>query len=352
MSDQIWILGATGRSGRGIAELLHATGHKLVLAGRNASGLRALADRLGSADTATGPLDSLLAQLRDAAPAVVVNTVGPFARTSARVIEACPPGTHYVDIANEIPAFEQAFDQHSSAVGRGSTIVTGAGFGVLATESLVAQMCARWPGPARVRVDAIASLAIEEGVIGSALAGSILDGLPDGGRQVEQGRLVRAGLAGQRQRLTTPDGDPVTTSLLPSGDLLAAWRTSGAGAVVSGSAMLPSGPSARVLLPAVSLLARVSVLRRFAIDRLAAVRTRPREMERRSSWGHCAMEWPDGTRREGWLRLGDAGDFTSAATAEVARRLAGQEDVATGAYTPAALFGPSLVVDLGGEFIL
>jgi short subunit dehydrogenase-like uncharacterized protein len=351
MSDQIWVLGATGRSGRGIAELLHASGHKLVLAGRDPSRLRALADRLGGADTATGSLDALLTQLRDAAPAVVVNTVGPFARTTARVIEACPPGTHYVDIANELPAFEQALAQHDAAVDRGSTLVTGAGFGVLATESLVARMCERWPGPARVRVDAIASLAVEEGLIGSALAGSILDGLPDGGRQVERGRLVRAALAGQRQRLTTPDGDAVTTTLLPTGDLLAAWRTSGAGSVVSGSAMLPGGPVVRALLPAVSLLARASVLRHFAVDRLAKVRIRAQRMERRSSWGHCAMEWPDGTRREGWLRLGDAGEFTNAATAEVARRLAGQ-DVAAGAYTPAALFGPSLAVDLGGEFVI
>ena len=61
-------------------------------------------------------------------------------------------------------------------------------------------------------------------------------------------------------------------------------------------------------------------------------------------------EWNDGTSREGWLRLGDAEHFTEAATAEIARRLLGQQGT-PGAYTPAALFGASLATDVGGEFV-
>ena len=63
------------------------------------------------------------------------------------------------------------------------------------------------------------------------------------------------------------------------------------------------------------------------------------------------MEWSDGTRREGWLRLADAQEFTTAATAEIARRLA-TEEVRSGAYTPAALFGPELAEALGGTFVI
>jgi short subunit dehydrogenase-like uncharacterized protein len=351
MTNHIWILGATGRSGRAIAERLHEMGLDLVLAGRDPARLRSLAAKLGNADTASGSLDSLVSQLRDAAPAVVVNTVGPFARTTRQVIEACPPGSHYVDLANELPAVEYALEQHDKAVEEGSTIVSGAGFGVLGTESLVVKMCALWPEPTTVRVDAIPSVAIEEGAIGSALAGSILDGLPEGGRKVERGRLVRSAVAGQRLHLTTPNGDSVTTAALPTGDLVAAWRASNADSVVSASNMIPSGPAVSVLLPVVSFISHVSVLRRFAVGRLAKVHMRAKDMPREYSWGHCAMEWSDGTRREGWLRLADAQEFTTAVTAEIARRLATGE-VRTGAYTPAALFGPELAEAAGGTFFV
>src|ERR1700712_2230700 len=101
MTNQIWVLGATGRSGRGIAERLHEMGLDLVLAGRDPARLQALAAKLGNAAIASGSIDSLLTQLREAAPAVVVNNIGPFAQTTRQVIAACPPGTHYVDLANE-----------------------------------------------------------------------------------------------------------------------------------------------------------------------------------------------------------------------------------------------------------
>ena len=91
---------------------------------------------------------------------------------------------------------KRSWTAHERAVAHGSTVVTGAGFGVLATESVVLRMCEGRPAPARVRVDAIPSLATEKGVIGSALAGSMLDGAPAGGLRVEHGRLVRFPVAG------------------------------------------------------------------------------------------------------------------------------------------------------------
>lgn len=49
--------------------------------------------------------------------------------------------------------------------GRGLTLglVTGAGFGMLATESVVLKLCQDRPTPDRVRTDALASVEIEEG---------------------------------------------------------------------------------------------------------------------------------------------------------------------------------------------
>lgn len=349
-SGDIWVLGATGRSGRGIARRLRDLGHTVVLAGRDAARLSSIAAELDGVRVVSGSFDSLLTQLRAAAPSVVVNTIGPFARTSVPVITACPPGTHYVDIGNELDGVRQVLDGHERAVADRSTIVTGAGFGVIATESAVLRVCEGRSVPAHVRVDAIPSLAMEEGVIGSALAGSMLDGAPDGGRRVDRGRLVRFAVAGAPQQLTTPAGDTVTTSALPTGDLLAAWRISKADSVIAATSAIPSGPAVRAVIPVLSVLLRWAALRRVATARLARVPIRARERSAEFSWGHARADWNDGTSVDGWLRLGDAQLFTETAAAEIAHRLS-EHYAPVGAYTPAGLFGLSLATDLGAEFL-
>lgn len=348
MSDEIWILGATGRAGRGIARRLADSGHHVVLAGRDSA--RLVAATMDGARQVVGPFDAVLAQLSDAAPAVVVNTVGPFARTAGQVLDALPPGTHYVDIGNELPGVQAVLDRHERAVANGSALVTGAGFGVLATEAAVLRLCQNRPVPARVRVDAIPSLATDGGVIGEALAGSMLGSAHQGGRRVAHGQLVRAGVASERLQLTLPSGDVVTTSLLPTGDLLAAWRASGAPEVVSGSSEIPSGAAIRATLPVLSLALRSATLRRLVIGRLARVPLPVRERPREFSWGHASAQWDDGTTAEVWLRLTDAGDFYENVAAETTRRLL--VGTSPGAYTPGALFGATFASDLGAKFIV
>jgi hypothetical protein len=80
------------------------------------------------------------------------------------------------------------------------------------------------------------------------------------------------------------------------------------------------------------------------------VQGKERERPRESCWARARAEWPSETR-EGWLRTGDAMDFTAASVAEVAHRLA-TGDARTGAYTPGALFGSALATAAGGEFVV
>jgi hypothetical protein len=69
------------------------------------------------------------------------------------------------------------------------------------------------------------------------------------------------------------------------------------------------------------------------------------------SWSYAGVEWSSGTRRQGWLRSGDAMVFTADVMARVAIRLI-QGGVAPGAWTPGALFGAGLANECGGEFTL
>jgi short subunit dehydrogenase-like uncharacterized protein len=235
----------------------------------------------------------------------VVNTIGPFAQTMLPVVRACSPGTHYVDLTNELPAVTALLDLHDEAVETNRTLVTGAGFGVLATESVVLSLCAGRPPAERVRVDALASVVSEPG--------------------------------------TTVSG--------PTGKLEAARRASGGSSVVAASSLFPAGPLIRVGLPIATAALRIPPLRGAVTGRIARTPTTTRARPREHSWAHARVRWSSGEVREGWLRAGEGMEFTAAVAAGVAGRPARGEGK-PGAHTPGALFGPERASDAGGEFLL
>lgn len=102
------VLGATGVFGRRVAErLLRIPGIHVALIARSANVLRDLADRLGQSNrTSTHALDldsdEAETQLSTAvAPAIVVDTVGPFQRRDWRWQRwAIARGVHWIDLAD------------------------------------------------------------------------------------------------------------------------------------------------------------------------------------------------------------------------------------------------------------
>ncbi len=358
MQSEVWILGGNGRSGRAIAAELVSRGISPVLVGRDAARLKDAAARVGDGRIViAGSAESIGTEIRRQRPAVVINTIGPFTATAVPIARACLAGSDYIDLANDVATVLATLGLSGVAADAGRTVVTGAGFGVTASESVVVKLCQGHPAPARVRVDMIPSLATEAGVIGEALAGTILSGLPGvegggryAGRRYSGGRLVAARIGADVAHLTLPDGGQVTTAGIPLGELVAAQRASGAPSVVSASSETPSSPAARALLPLATALLTYGPVRNFAQSRLARVKLKARERPRPYSWGHACLEWADGTTQEGWLRVGDAQAFTGMVPAEVARRLQAGEG-RPGAFTPAALFGPSLALACGGEYM-
>ena len=352
--NEIWILGATGRSGRAVAAKLVAQQISPVLVGRDAARLQQIAAALGGVRTVTATsMDALTAEIGRQKPGVVINTIGPFTATALPIARACAPGTHYVDISNEIGSFIPLLALHDAAVANGQTFVTGAGFGVLATESLVLKLCENQPTPTKVRVDALPFVAAEPGTFGEALAATIVEGMALGGRRYAGGQLVRTRPASDVQTLNLPDGSRVTTAGWNAGELVAARRASNAPTVVAASSMVPHAPIARAILPAVSSLMRVGAVANFAKSRMSAIEIKapPEPLKEAFSWAHARVQWESGAVREAWLRLGDATDFTTNVMAEVAMRLA-SDAARPGAYTPGALFGAQLTEVAGGQFFL
>ncbi|MBB4689503.1 saccharopine dehydrogenase family protein [Amycolatopsis jiangsuensis] len=353
-SGEIWVLGATGRIGRSVVAGLARQGVDPVLVGRRRAALVALqagsgrenADKIVVADGTEAIADAL----RAGRPAVVVNLIGNYAETARVFADAVLPGGHYVDLAADPVAVPQVLDRHGEAVDAGSTLVTGAGFGVLAAEAVVAALCADRPVPDHVRVDALASVAMEAGVVGEAFASSMIEGMRNGGLRYENGRLVKTRLGADPKTLTLPDGETAKSAGAATGELFAAQRVSGAPAVTATSALAPTSPVVRAVLPVAGALLSILPLRRFLVRQMAQAKMKASPRPRRHSWGHAVVTWPDGTVREGWLRADDGMDYTAAVITEVAQRLARGEG-RPGAYTPAAAFGADVAVSAGGTFV-
>src|SRR6201992_393534 len=118
MDTEIWILGGTGRSGRVIASGLMTRGLTPVLVGRDPTRLAAAARVITQAATeatfdidiqprtlVAASLDEMAAAIRRDRPAIVINTVGPFATTAEPIARAClAAGSHYIDLANDVGA--------------------------------------------------------------------------------------------------------------------------------------------------------------------------------------------------------------------------------------------------------
>ncbi len=310
MTYDVLLLGATGNSGRLIAAELAARRMSILLAGRNPDRLAEVAGLL-TADSAmvdvrsadvTDPA-SLRAVAADAA--VVLTTVGPFARYSAPVVEAClAAGVGYVDIANELPAVRALLERDEEAKSCGVTLVTGAGFGPAATETLVLRLVSRLGGaPDRVRVAAAPAVVHES----HGVRETVLATLPEGATTYVGGELVRAPLGSGMEIL---DFGGAKRRMLPGpvGDLEAARLASGAADVI---AYIPE-PGAR-------------------------------DASDGNSYTWAEVVDAAGRRFTAELRLGEGVRASAAIAAETARRLLA--GTPPGVWTPGRLFGADLVTD-------
>ncbi|MFL6026935.1 MAG: saccharopine dehydrogenase NADP-binding domain-containing protein [Friedmanniella sp.] len=315
-SRDVLLLGAAGSSGRLIAAELAGRGLSLRLAGRHLGPLEDLARVMAGrgATTAVRTVDvGDAASLADALAGVrvVVSTVGPFARLARPVADACVAArTPYVDIANEWSAVRDLLDRDNHARSVGVALVTGAGFGPAATETLVLRLVAPSGAvPAGVRVAAAAQVTRH----GEGVRRTIEESLSQGAITYRDGQVVREPL-GSGATILTFGGAPRRVLPGPVGDLEAARRASGAPDVVAYIA----DPAAPVSVPDSAAWAEV----------VAA----------------------DGTTTAAELVAGDGLRAMAAIAAETtARVLAG---AAPGAWTAGRLLGPALITRAIGAQVI
>ena len=217
---------------------------------------------------------------------------------------------------------------------------------MLATEALVIELARGRPAAARATVAAMPAV---DG-LGSAVLSSVIDAVAYGGRRYRDGRLVRTRLGAEHAWIPLPDLPAIQCLAVPTGELEAAHRASGADDVAAFSSEVPSGRTVRAVLPMLSALLAAQPIRAGAQRLVNRARLTPPAKSGDMSWAYARLEWPDGTHREAWLRTGEGYSFTARVAAHTATRLSDGQ-VGPGAFTPGALFGADLARDAGAQII-
>lgn len=348
------IYGATGYTGRLVAAEAVEAGVWPVLAGRDAGKLGALADSLSAAldeESRSAPLETRAFDLDDPARIeaalqdidVVLHCAGPFSRTALPMFDAClQTGTHYVDITGEIAVCEALAARDAEAREAGIMVLPAAGFDVVPSDCLIADLAARHPGGRIVRLGLLVRSGASRGTMKTALEGV------SAMRIRRDGRILRVAAASLTHEFDFGRG-PAAALVTPLADVSTAWWSTG---IENIEAYYRAGRR----LPQLMRLSRwfgwllagrtAQVLLGRWIDRGPEG---PSDAQRRTSEGILVAEIEDaqGRRAAARMRVPDPYGFTAKALVAIGVRVL-SGDFKAGYQTPSSAYGADFVRQFDG----
>ncbi|MFA5684290.1 MAG: saccharopine dehydrogenase NADP-binding domain-containing protein [Lysobacteraceae bacterium] len=339
------IYGANGYTGALTARAAAARGMKPILAGRNAAAVKALADELDLAWRSFDLGDAAATRQALAEVALVLHCAGPFSATSAPMIEACLAShAHYLDITGEIDVFAHAHGQHARAQQAGVVLLPGAGFDVVPTDCLAAQLHRELPQARSL------TLAFEAGGGPSpGTARTSVEGLGKGGRVRIGGELRQVPLA-WKVRFFERDGEQRIATSIPWGDVYTAFVSTGIPDVEVYMCVPPASIKRLRRLRWLGGLLGSAPVQRY-LKRKVAQSVRGPSQSSRGKTG--AVVWGEVTDADGRvlrrrLRAPNGYDLTVDASLGIVTRLLDGPAPAGGYYTPSMLMGADYVLSLPG----
>lgn len=150
---KLMIYGAAGYTGSMTSELAHAAGLALVLAGRNAEPLSALAAQTQAEYRVFGldndaAIDKALSDV-----SVILNCAGPYMHTAGPLMRAAlRNGVHYLDIAAELDSYHLAEKLDAQAKAAGVMLLPGSGGSVAMLGCLAAHAAERVHQPRKISI--------------------------------------------------------------------------------------------------------------------------------------------------------------------------------------------------------
>ncbi|GAB4079464.1 NAD(P)H-binding protein [Modestobacter muralis] len=317
------VYGATGYTGRLIAEEATRTGLDFAVAGRDPAKVDALAARLGVPGRTFGLDDSAVVRAHLRGVQVVLNVAGPFSHTAAPLIDASiAEGVHYLDTTAELATYQLAEERSPVAAAAGVMLAPGVGWDVVPSDAVAVHTAARTPHPIGVRVALKVTGGFSRGSVSSAAGITDLLGLVrTDGELVRTAELVPAEFdlgAGPEEF------DPV-----PMGDLVTAWRSLG--------------------LEDIAVFMRAEGAIPEPGEELAEG---PTESERLAGryWAFAEVTDESGSVVRSVIETPTGYTYTALSAVEAARRVLGGEHPA-GFQTPSSAFGPDFATSIADSRI-
>lgn len=337
------IYGANGYTGELIAREAVRRGMSPILGGRNLDKIRPLAEELSLVFQAF-PLDEhAAAQLDDID--LVLHCAGPFQLTSAPMIQACLSAkTHYLDITGEISVFEHTHSLHATAEQKGVVLCSGVGFDVIPTDCTALKLKEEMPDAIELALGFDSDSGISPGTFKT-----MIQGLGSGSMHRKEGALKTVPIGRQQRTIDFGRGSRSAMGI-PWGDVSTAFYTTG---IPNISAWIPMPKpqiySARLMGLTGPLLATDWVKEK--LEKQVEKRIQGPDSEVRANspayiWGEARNQ--KGVVKVARIQTANVYDLTVYGSLEIVRRLL-IEKIEGGYYTPAGLFGSSLIENLPGS---
>ena len=339
------IYGANGYTGQLIAQEAARRGMRPILAGRDSDAITALAAQLHLPHRVLSldAPDALRQGL--AGVGLVLHCAGPFSATCGPMLEAClDGGSHYLDITGEIDVFAHCHSQHLRARDKGVVVLPGAGFDVVPTDCLAAQLKREMPGATSL---VLAFEAAGGPSPGTARTG--VEGLGAGGRVRIDGKLVVVPLAWKTRKFDR-DGEPRFAMTIPWGDVYTAHVSTGIPDIEVYMGVSPASARRLQRLRWLGPLLATRPLQAWLKSQVSRRIRGPSEGGRARSgatvWGEVSDAAGDILRAQ--LRTPNGYELTVSASLGIVARLLGGESPQGGYYTPSMLMGADYVLGLPG----
>ena len=225
---QVLIYGAYGFTGSGVSKLANEYGITPVLAGRNESKLKPLAESLGLnyvVLSLENNHDNLVQVLKHFE--IVLHIAGPYTFTAKPMLDAViEAGTHYVDLTGENHVIQQQLDRDHEFKAANIMVMPAVGYDVVPTDCLNVYVSDQIDNPTNLTVVINNSYKVSKGA--GASRGTMKSGLEVLGRPLlmrQQGEMVKVSALKVIQRLE--EGEEQTLLQIPWADMMTSYVSTG-----------------------------------------------------------------------------------------------------------------------------
>jgi short subunit dehydrogenase-like uncharacterized protein len=162
--NKILVYGAAGYMGQLFLKSVKDKGFNIVLGARSA-----MASEYPVRQFSLDNKETVVKNIHDVK--LVINLAGPFKNTNKQWVEAClERGTHYIDIAGEVPELEAVFDYDAQAKKAGIMLMPGAGFGVVPTDIVANLAKQKLPDATHLKIAYVTNGGASRGTLKTVLA--------------------------------------------------------------------------------------------------------------------------------------------------------------------------------------